>query len=66
MDEALSYCANDTLILTLGVLYLEAEVLRASKYEISMIWSSSFTLAGLSAIFYRHLFMGQNSIGKYQ
>lgn len=37
--------------------------MRQSRYEISFVFSSSFTLAQLSSIFYRQLFMPKNSIG---
>lgn len=63
MEEALKYCKNDVLILALAVLSLEAEVLRQSENSISFIFSSSFTIAGLSAIFYRHLYMEAKSMG---
>lgn len=64
LKECLIYCRNDTLILFLAVLSLELELLKQSKYEISFIFSSAFTLAQLSSIFYRQLYMPANSIGK--
>lgn len=65
IEEALRYCANDSLILLLAVLTLESELLRQSRFEITFVFSSSFTLAQLSSIFYRQLFMPENSIGLF-
>ena len=62
-QEAIKYCSNDTLVLLLAVLCLEREMLITSNYQISFIASSSFTLAGLSSIFYRQCFMPKNVIG---
>jgi hypothetical protein len=47
----------------LAVLELEKSTLKDTQFEISFNFTSSFTLAGLSAIYYRHLFMAPNSIG---
>lgn len=63
MKECVKYCWQDTLILGLAVLSLEKETLVESGYQISFIRSSTFTLAGLSAVFYRQLYMKPNSIG---
>lgn len=63
MKECLKYCYHDTLVLGVAVLTLEIQVLRNTNYEISFICSSSFTLAGLSAIIFRQCFMQPGSIG---
>lgn len=63
LKECLKYCWQDTVILALGVLILEKETLVESGFQISFIRSSTFTLAGLSAVFYRQLFMKKDSLG---
>jgi hypothetical protein len=65
MRECLQYCDQDVLILTLAVLALELATLLGTKFHISFIHSTSFTIAGLSSVYYRHLFMKENSIGLY-
>lgn len=64
LNECLKYCMQDSIILFIAVLYLEKECLLASDFKISFINSSTFTLAGLAATFYRGLFMAKDSIGQ--
>lgn len=63
MQECLKYCQIDVLILALATLCLEEATLQETDYRISLICSSSFTIAGLSSIYFTHLFMKERSIG---
>lgn len=45
------------------MLALELSTLKDTDYNISFINTSSFTLAGLSAIYFRHLFLTEDTIG---
>lgn len=60
---AFRYCHQDSLIVALAVLALEKSTLEDTNYQISFIHTSAFTLAGLSAVYFRHLYMTVDSIG---
>ena len=65
IDEAKRYCEIDVKILAIAALCLEKEMLESSGFEISMIRSSTMTLASLSAVFYRQRFMPEGALGLF-
>lgn len=64
-NECLEYCSNDVLVLFLAGMCLEMATLKQSNYAISFICSTTFTLAGFSALFFRALFLKPQSIGRW-
>ena len=58
MDECIKYCEQDVLILALATLAMEKATLVETGFQISFIYSSAFTVASLSSVYYRHLSIG--------